>query len=238
MPFEFDGDKYKKASAHQKEWANNILGELKFVGNEVILDLGCGDGVITNQLAEMVPNGEVLGIDASEGMIKTAIKGKRHNNVKFELKNINSIEWLNEFKALKSGGTIRFNFAGEGNCFFFLKVIRRAMAKPDYRQYFRNYNWPWYMPSIKEYKELAAGTYFSEIEIWGENADRYFEDSAAMIKWIDQPSIVPFLKCVPEPEKENFRNYVVEQMIAETKQENGTCFETFRRVNIRATKSN
>lgn len=77
MSFEFDGEKYKNASTHQKEWANKILGELQFAGNETILDLGCGDGVITNQLAEMVPDGKVLGIDASKGMIKTALKGKK-----------------------------------------------------------------------------------------------------------------------------------------------------------------
>lgn len=260
MSFEFDGDKYKKASAHQKEWANKILGELHFVGNEIILDLGCGDGVITNQLAEMVPNGEVLGIDASEGMIQTAEKDKKYKNVTFELKNINEINYKNHFdfifsnatlhwvlnhkkllkntyQALRNGGAIRFNFAGEGNCSFFYKVIRQAMADPNLKKYFKNFSWPWFMPNIDTYKELADEAEFSEIEIWGENADRYFANSEAMIKWIDQPSIVPFLKCIPDTKKQNFRNYVVEQMVKETKQENGTCFETFRRINIRAEKT-
>jgi trans-aconitate 2-methyltransferase len=259
MAFEFDGDKYKKASAHQKEWANKILGELQFTGNETILDLGCGDGVITDQLAGMVPDGEVLGIDASEGMIKTALQGKKHENVAFELKDINefdysntfdfifsnaTLHWIldhrkllkNTFRALKSGGTIRFSFAGDGNCSYFFTVIRRAMDKPGFAQYFQSSSWPWYMPGIDRYRELAAQAEFSEIEIWDENADRYFEDSEEMIKWIDQPSIVPFLKCIPETEKQNFRNYVVEQMIRNTKQEDGTCFETFRRINVRSIK--
>jgi trans-aconitate methyltransferase len=40
---------------------------------ERILDLGCGDGTLTAQVAEMVfPNGEILGIDASPSMISTA----------------------------------------------------------------------------------------------------------------------------------------------------------------------
>ena len=261
MAFEFDGDKYKKASAHQKEWANKILGELQFIGNETILDLGCGDGVITGQLAEMVPGGEVLGIDASEGMIKTALREKSHNNVTFEQKNINEIDysdtfdfifsnatlhWIlehkkllkNTFQALKSGGAIRFSFAGDGNCAHFFTVIQQAMDEPGFAQYFRNFSWPWYMPSIDAYRELAGEAKFSEIEIWGQNVDRYFENSAAMIKWIDQPSIVPFLKCIPESEKQNFRNYVVERMVEETKQEDGTCFETFRRINVKSIKQN
>ena len=35
--FEFDGNKYKKASAHQKEWGNKIISEFRFKGNEKIL---------------------------------------------------------------------------------------------------------------------------------------------------------------------------------------------------------
>jgi restriction endonuclease len=33
-----------------------------------------------------------------------------------------------------------------------------------------------------------------------------------------------------------FRNFVVKRMIGETKTNEGTCFETFRRINISATK--
>ena len=92
------------------------------------------------------------------------------------------------------------------------------------------------MPSIEEYQKLAKESEFTNIEIWGENADRYFEDAETMTKWIDQPSIVPFLKHIPQSEKEEFRNYVVGQMIKTTKQKDGTCFETFRRVNVKAAK--
>ena len=51
--FEFDGEKYKQASRHQKEWGNRLISELEFVGNESILDLGCGDGVLTEQLSSI-----------------------------------------------------------------------------------------------------------------------------------------------------------------------------------------
>ena len=56
--FEFDGEKYKKASKHQKEWGNSLISELSLNGNEQILDLGCGDGSLTEQLAQLVPNGK------------------------------------------------------------------------------------------------------------------------------------------------------------------------------------
>lgn len=54
--FEFDGEKYKKASKHQKEWGNSLIGELTLKGHETILDLGCGDDRLTEQLSQLVPN--------------------------------------------------------------------------------------------------------------------------------------------------------------------------------------
>ena len=57
-----------------------------------------------------------------------------------------------------------------------------------------------------------------------------------MIKWVDQPSLVPLLFHLPEDRRAPFRNYVVERMIEETLQGDGTCFETFRRINLAAEK--
>ncbi len=65
MTFEFDAEKYKAASAHQKEWGRKLISGLNLTGSERVLDLGCGDGGITAQLAECVPDGMVVGIDAS-----------------------------------------------------------------------------------------------------------------------------------------------------------------------------
>jgi len=40
MTHEFDGKKYEKASAHQKEWGTKLIAELDLQGTEQILDLG------------------------------------------------------------------------------------------------------------------------------------------------------------------------------------------------------
>jgi trans-aconitate methyltransferase len=73
--------------------------------------------------------------------------------------------------------------------------------------------------------------------VWGENADRYFPDAGEMIRWIDQPSLVPFLAHLPERARPRFREYVIMRMIEETRQDDGRCFETFRRINVSAEKS-
>lgn len=57
-----------------------------------------------------------------------------------------------------------------------------------------------------------------------------------MIKWIDQPSIVPFISIIPDEMKSEFRDDVIKAMLERTLQSDGTCFETFRRIHIRANK--
>jgi trans-aconitate methyltransferase len=92
------------------------------------------------------------------------------------------------------------------------------------------------MPSVDEYRILAESGNFRSLQIWGENADRFFQDEEQMIRWIDQPCLVPFLPRVEDAAKGTFRDYVVRRMIDETKQPDGRCFETFRRVNVLAKK--
>jgi trans-aconitate methyltransferase len=259
MPHEFDGERYQKASTHQKEWGNKIIGEFQIAGREHILDLGCGDGVLAAQLADLVPQGRVLGIDASEGMINTARKIQKAN-LSFLVKDINSLDIAQEFDlvfsnatlhwvkdhssllkntlaALKPGGLLRVNFAGDGNCTNFFKVVRKAVQQPEYVSYFQGFEWPWYMPSVAEYEALAKEFPFQQVRVWGENADRYFPDAAAITGWIDQPSLVPFLECIDGPDKQGFRDLVVKEMLAATCQPDGRYFETFRRINIAGRKA-
>lgn len=258
MTHDFDGKKYEKASAHQREWGTRLTSELSLNGDERVLDLGCGDGKNTAMIAELLPDGQVIGIDASKGMIDAA-KPKEKSNLQFILMDISDIEFMNAFdviysnatlhwvknhqyllrsvkKALRPGGVLRFNFAGDGNCSHFLKVIRKTTKRREFSRYFSTFLWPWYMPTLDEYTHLVNQSEFEPIKVWEENADRHFPDTKTMIGWIDQPSLVPFLACVPDHRKADFRNYVIGEMIQETKQPDGQCFETFRRINLFARK--
>ena len=254
MAHEFDGKKYEKASSHQKEWGAKLISELSLKGNECVLDLDCGDGNNTALIAELVPNGKVVGMDASKGMIDTA-KQKERNNLKFILMDIDTIEFTAKFdviysnatlhwvkdhnrllenvnRSLRQSGLLRFNFAADGNCSHFFKVIRKAIAMDEFTKYFSDFEWPWYMPSVGEYKLLVEQSKLRDAKVWGENADRFFPDTEAMIRWVDQPSLVPFLALVPSKDKAAFRKFVVDEMIKETKQDDSRCFETFRRINL------
>ncbi|HMD70469.1 MAG TPA: methyltransferase domain-containing protein [Bryobacteraceae bacterium] len=256
MTHEFDGKKYEKASAHQKEWGRKLIAELDLRGSERILDLGCGDGALSAQLADLVPRGEVVGIDASRGMIEAA-QSKGRKNLRFLLMDIDDLNFVDEFdvvfsnatlhwikdhqrllrnagRALREAGRLRFNFAGEGNCSHFFSVVREAMSLGEFAAHFAGFDWPWHMPSVEEYAALMEASGMHDGRVWGENADRYFPDAGEMIKWIDQPSLVPFLAHLPDMAKPRFREYVIGRMIEETQQDDGRCFETFRRIDVSA----
>lgn len=51
-----------------------LLNKHQFRGDETVLDIGCGDGKITAELAKRVRFGRVVGIDPSESMITHARK--------------------------------------------------------------------------------------------------------------------------------------------------------------------
>ena len=256
--YEFDGEKYKTASSHQKEWGKSLISKISLQGNEIILDLGCGDGHLTEQLSLLVPNGKVLGIDASIGMIKTA-KEICRNNLDFIHMDINNLHFSNEFNiifsnaalhwikdhnrllqnsyaALKVGGILLWDFGSNGNCSNFLEVIQNKIAEDKYIDFFRDFEMPWFMPSKSYYEELIANIGYSHFTITEVNRDRYFPTSDEMTKWIDQPCIVPFIECIPDTLKGTFRKEVIEEMLERTQQPDGTCFETFRRLQIYAQK--
>jgi trans-aconitate 2-methyltransferase len=67
---------YVHNSELQRRWAMSFLAlnlkQLK--GNERILDIGCGDGKITADIARFIPEGCILGIDPSKAMLNWAKK--------------------------------------------------------------------------------------------------------------------------------------------------------------------
>ena len=142
----------------------------------------------------------------------------------------------NTYAALKPHGIAVWNFAGDGNCKTFYEVMRKKIKDGRYKEYFSAFEWPWFMPSKDEYETLIENMGFSEVMISEENADRYFANADEMIRWIDQPSLVPFMQCVPDEIKKVFREEVVEEMLGKALQIDGTCFETFRRINVQLVK--
>jgi trans-aconitate methyltransferase len=63
---------YAANSAVQQTWARELIARLNLRGDEHVLDVGCGDGKVSAEIARAVPRGSVVGVDASPQMIKFA----------------------------------------------------------------------------------------------------------------------------------------------------------------------
>lgn len=65
---------YKKHSdPRQFQRGLRVIQQLDWHGDEHVLDVGCGDGRLTAEIATRVPKGLVLGVDISTNMINEAI---------------------------------------------------------------------------------------------------------------------------------------------------------------------
>jgi trans-aconitate 2-methyltransferase len=71
---EWNAAEYARVSALQAAMAEEVLSLLRgrLRGDERILDVGCGNGKVTREIATLVPRGSVLGVDASAKMIEFA----------------------------------------------------------------------------------------------------------------------------------------------------------------------
>ena len=56
----------------QYRWGQQVLEWRKWHGNEIVMDAGCGSGLLTKQLAKKVPIGKVYAVDIDSNMIKQA----------------------------------------------------------------------------------------------------------------------------------------------------------------------
>lgn len=86
---------YASNSAVQQTWARELIIQLNLQGNERILDVGCGDGKITAELARSVPHGSIVGVDASSQMIEFAdetFPARKHPNLQFQICDARHIE--------------------------------------------------------------------------------------------------------------------------------------------------
>src|SRR5262249_14293459 len=97
---EWNAGEYNRHSSLQAALAEERLGRLILQGAERVLDVGCGDGKITAEIAARIPHGSVLGIDPSQNMIAFA---SRHfgpatrPNLRFEVADVRRLPYRQEF---------------------------------------------------------------------------------------------------------------------------------------------
>jgi len=135
---------------------------------------------------------------------------------------------------LRPGGRIRLSFGAAGNCHTFFTVVRDAMQLPSFTNSFEDFRWPWRNETVDEYRQMLAQTFFADVQVWGQIADASFPCSQAIVAWMEQPLLVPFLAHLPLSLRSSFHDIVVDNMLAMSRQSDRTYFEYFRKINVQA----
>lgn len=102
-----DNTFYKNHPVPQSLRAQEALNAHPFMGTETVLDIGCGDGRITQEIARLVEKGSVVGLDRSREMIRDAREYYGGiNNLSFQHDDINVFETNKRFDLIVSFSTL------------------------------------------------------------------------------------------------------------------------------------
>jgi trans-aconitate methyltransferase len=169
---EWDARLYDAKHDFVWKYGSDVVSLLDPRAGERILDLGCGTGHLTAQIAES--GAHVTGVDRSAEMVAAA--RLKYPNLKFEISDARNLTFRDEFdavfsnatlhwihepelvlqgvwRALRPGGRFVAELGGKGN----IRVMQDAfdvalgelgLAKAGEVQ-------PWYYPSVSEYSTLA-----------------------------------------------------------------------------------
>jgi trans-aconitate 2-methyltransferase len=101
---DWDGQAYRQISDLQQWLASEALAGVSLRGNERVLDVGCGDGRITVQIAERLDAGSVLGVDVSPRMVRAArtLVRPEFARVQFEISDVLAMPFRDEFDVVVS----------------------------------------------------------------------------------------------------------------------------------------
>lgn len=167
---EWNAELYDDKHSFVWKMAAGLLDILEAKPGERILDLGCGTGHLTEQIA--ATGAKIIGVDRSPDMIQQA--RAKYPAQQFEVMDAREISfpepfdavfsnatlhWIKEpekvivglAKALKSGGRFVAEFGGKGNVGELLAAIRRAWSNLGLPA---AVPCPWYYPSVAEYSGL------------------------------------------------------------------------------------
>jgi trans-aconitate methyltransferase len=234
------------------KYGSDVVSLLDPRAGECILDLGCGTGHLTAQIAES--GAQVTGVDRSAEMVGAARLA--YPNLKFEISDARNLPFRSEFdavfsnatlhwihepelvlqgvwRALRSGGRFVAEFGGNKNIRAMQDAFDRALvelgaAKPGEVQ-------PWYYPSVSEYSTLAEKNGFEVRLITLFDRPTGLADGAAgMRNWINMFSADYLAKAGEAKREEFFRR--VEEMLRPRLFRDGQWWADYRRLRLVAHK--
>ena len=230
---------YAANSSSQQAWARELIAQLKPRGDERILDVGCGDGKITAELATAALHGSVKGIDSSPEMIRHA--GSRYlkrdypnlHFIQMDARHIRlprrydvvfsnaALHWVDDHRAflrgaarcLRSGGRLVVSCGGKGNAQDVFAALRAELRLKRWRGFFRQLARPYFFYSPAEYRAWLPQFGLQPSAVRLADKDMVFDGREKFAGWF-RTTWLPYTQRVPESAREEFIAAVVERYIA------------------------
>ena len=230
---------YAVNSAVQQSWAREIIARLHLRGDEHILDVGCGDGKVTAEIARVVPCGSVTGVDASTEMIGFARKAfptSEISNLKFQITDARKISfktkfdlvfsnaalhWVDDHEAilngaagvLKPGGRLVVSCGGKGNAHDVFLALRPEMRLKRWRAFFRRMPMPYFFYAPGDYEKWLPKFGFKIHALKLAPKDAAYAGADGLATWL-RTTWLPFVQRVPENLREEFIAAVTQRYLA------------------------
>jgi trans-aconitate methyltransferase len=220
---EWNAGEYHRHSSLQAALAEEQLGRLSLEGAERVLDVGCGDGKITAEIAARVPHGSVLGVDPSQNMIAFATSHfgpAVRSNLRFEVADVrrlayraefdrvisfNALHWVPEQgaalrsirTALVDAGRAVLRFVPEGRRKCLEDVLEDVRHSAQWAGYFRGFQKPYAHFSPEEYQHLASRNGFRVLRMGLEDRAWDFQTREAFVAF-GRATFVEWTRHLPE----------------------------------------
>ncbi len=175
----WDAEVYARNASFVADLGQPLLEMLAARAGERILDLGCGDGRLTQALVEA--GCEVVGVDASESQVAAArrlgldarVMSGEELQLEGEFDGVFSnaaLHWMKRparvvegvYRALKPGGRFVGELGAHDNLVAVRHAIRAALERPGIRYDDLD---PWYFPTTHEYQEVLQQAGFEIVTI-------------------------------------------------------------------------
>jgi len=229
---------YAANSAAQLTWARELIVKLKLRGDERILDVGCGDGKITAELARALPNGMIVGLDGSMEMLRFASEHfppEKFSNLEFiqmDARQIHlaaafdivfsnaTLHWVDDHPAflrgatacLKPSGRLIISCGGQGNAQDVFIALRATLRTKRWRNYFRKLQPPYFFHRPEDYEKWLPRFGFKPTLVRLANKEVQFDGRDGLAAWI-RTTWLPYTQRVPTAQREGFITDVVERFV-------------------------
>lgn len=222
---DWDAERYHRLSEPQVAWGKRVLERLDPRPGERILDLGCGTGRLTAEVAARTGS-PVVGADRSRTMIDQA-RGRSQRRIGFvqadgialpfrgvfdAVFSTATFHWIPDHarlfagihSALLPGGRLVAQCGGGPNLARLLGRAHELMDSPRFTRWFGRWSDPWHFASVDATRTRLLDAGFTLVDVSLEPAPTSFPDAAAFSDFIACVCVRHHVDTLPPEERPAF----------------------------------